>query len=375
MKFSVNNNDLKDVLLNVISVVPAKTTFPIIGNILLNAKDGKLYISATDLEVTVETFIAIDIEEEGGVALPARIVGDIVKQLPDTKLNIMVDENKRANIRTESGEYIIAGENESEFPELPKVEIKHEVEIKGKLFERMVKNSIFAVSSGEVRSSLMGVYIQLLKGELRTVATDGHRLVKIVNKSVGINKDIGGFITSPKALNQFLKNKSDDDETVKISVSENYLVFSFNNYVIYSRLIEGTYPEYENVIPKDNNNILVVEKGLIESSVKRISIFANKVTQQIKLKLMKTSIEIASEDVDYGKEGKELIPAEYKGEDMIIGYNYGYLLDVLEHIDTEKIIFNFGNPTSAGLVYPIKQEKDEDILILVMPIKLTEEED
>ena len=118
MKFSVNNSDLKDVLLNVISVVPAKTTFPIIGNILLNAKDVKLYISATDLEVTVGTFITVEIEEEGGVALPARIVGDIVRQLPNTKLNITIDENKRANIKTESGEYIIAGENESEFPEL-----------------------------------------------------------------------------------------------------------------------------------------------------------------------------------------------------------------------------------------------------------------
>ena len=374
MKFFVKSSNLKDVLLSVLNVVPAKTTLPILGNILFTAKEDKLYLSATDLEVTIKTFIPVKIEKEGGIALPAKIVGEIIRQLPDTELEISVDENNRSKISFDLGRYVIAGENESEFPEIPKVDIKYEIEINSNLFERMIRKTIFAVSSGEVRSSLIGVYLQLLKNELRAVSTDGHRLVKIENKSVKIDEDIGGFITSSKSLYQFLKNKTEEGN-IKISVSDNYLVFKFDNYTVYSRLIEGTFPDYDKVIPKNNNNKLIVEKDLIESSIRRVSIFANKVTQQIKLKLTEKAVEISSEDVDYGKEGVETIPAEYDGEEMTIGYNSGYILDILEHIDTEKVILNFDTPTSAGLVFPTEQNENESILMLVMPIKLSDEED
>lgn len=369
MKFSVKNSDLKNVLLSVISVVPAKTTLPILGNVLFSVKGNKLYLSATDLEVTIKTFIPVKKESEGGVALPGRIIGDIIRQLPDIPLDISVDKNYRTMIKTEIGEYVIAGESESEFPSVPKADIKHEVEISGDILERVINKTIFAVASSEIRSSIMGVYLQFLKDEFRAVSTDGHRLVKIINKDVKIKQDIGGYIISPKALSQFLKNKS-EGKTVRLSISDSHLTFNFDNYVVYSRLIEGMYPDYGKVIPTDNKNRLVLDRGMIESSVKRVSIFANKITQQIKLKLSKESIEISSEDVDYGKEGKEIIPAEYNGDEMVIGYNAGYILDILGHIDTDKVIFDLGTPTGAGLVYPSEQEENEDILMLVMPIKL-----
>ena len=371
MKFSVNSSDLKSVLLSVINVVPLKTTLPILGNVLFSVKDNTLVLSATDLEVTVETSIKVESEGEGGIALPARIVGDIIRQLPDIPLDILIDDNYRAVIKTAVGEYVIAGENESEFPAKPSVDVKEEIEIDSDILERMILKTIFAVSSGEVRSSLMGVYFQFLKDEFRAVSTDGHRLVKIVRKDITIKEDIGGFIIPPKALNQFLKNKK-ESEKVNISISDNYLVFSFDNYVVYSRLIEGIYPGYEKVIPTDNKNSLELERELMESSLRRVSIFANKVTQQVKLRLLKDSVEISAEDSDFGKEGKEAVPAKYADEEMTIGYNAGYVLDILGHIDTDKVVFMFDTPTSAGLIYPSEQQDNEDMLTLVMPIKLTD---
>ena len=369
MKFSVKSSDLRDVLLSVINVVPTKTTLPILGNVLFSLKDDKLYLSATDLEVTIRTSIKVKVEKEGGVALPGKIIGDIIRQLPDVPLDITVDENYRVNIKTEIGEYVISGENESEFPSIPKADIKHEIDVESDVLERIISKALFAISMDGIKSSIMGVYLQFLKNELRAVSTDGHRLVRVINKNVKIKEDIGGYITSPKALGQFLKNRSEGG-TVKLSISDNYLMFNFDNFVVYSRLIEGMYPDYEKVIPKDNKNRLVVDRNMMESSVKRILVFANKVTQQIKLKLSENSIEISSEDVDYGKEGREKITADYNGEEMIIGYNAGYILDVLGHIDTEKVVFDFGSSTSAGLAYPSEQRENEDILMLIMPIKL-----
>ena len=369
MKFFVNSNDLRNVLLSVINVVPAKTTLPILGNVLFSLKDNKLHLSATDLEVTIKTFAKVKTEKEGGVALPGKIIGDIIRQLPDVPLDITVDENYRANIKTEIGEYVIAGESESEFPSIPKADIKYEVNVEGDILERIINKTLFAVSMDGIKSSIMGVYLQFLKNELRAVSTDGHRLVRVINKNVKIKENVGGCITSSKALTQFLKNRTEGG-TVRLSISDNYLIFNFNDFVVYSRLIEGMYPDYEKVIPKDNKNRLTVDRNMMESSVKRISVFANKVTQQIKLKLSENSVEISSEDVDYGKEGREKITADYNGEEMTIGYNAGYILDILGHTDTEKVVFDFGSSTSAGLAYPAEQRENEDILMLVMPIKL-----
>jgi len=369
MKFFVKSSDLKDVLLSVINVVPAKTTLPILGNVLFSLKDNELYLSATDLEVTIKTFIKVETEREGGVALPGKIVGDIIRQLPDVPLDITVDDNYRANIKTEIGEYVISGESESEFPSVPEVDIKYEVDVESDVLERVIDKTLFAISVDGVKSSIMGVYLQILKNELRAVSTDGHRLVRVISKNVKIKEDIGGYITSPKALSQFLKNRSEGG-TVRLSISDNYLMLNFNNFIIYSRLIEGMYPDYEKVIPRDNRNRLIVDRNVMVSSVKRISVFANKVTQQIKLKLSENFVEISSEDVDYGKEGKEKITADYSGEEMVIGYNAGYILDILDNTDTEKVIFDFGSSTSAGLAYPSEQRENEDILMLVMPIKL-----
>lgn len=371
MKFFVKSGDLKNILLNIISVVPSKTTLPILGNVLFSAKGESLYLTATDLEVTIQSKVPVNTEKEGGVALPGKIICDIIRQLPDIPLDVTVDKNYRAKIKTEMGEYIISGENETEFPEVPEVKIKNKVEVESSVLERMIHRTLFAVASEEIKSAISGIYLQFLKDELRVVSTDGHRLAKIVNKGVKIEDNIGGFITSSKALNQFIRNKTSDGK-VQISLSDNYIIFDFDNYVIHSRIIEGMYPDYERVIPKENKNRFIINRELMESSVKRISIFANKINQQIKLHLSKNSLEISAEDVDYGKEGREKIPAEYGGEEMTIGYNAGYILDILGNIDTEKVMFDFDTPLSAGLVYPSEQKENEELLMLVMPIKLSD---
>ncbi|NIR48515.1 DNA polymerase III subunit beta, partial [candidate division KSB1 bacterium] len=222
------------------------------------------------------------------------------------------------------------------------------------------------------RTTLMGVYLKVMENELRMVSTDGHRLAKIVDKGFKSSGFESETIIPTKALNLLLRNVRDAKD-IKVSVSDDHIVFELLDTVIYSKCIEGQFPNYERVIPVDNDKRMIVDRELLSSSVRRVSIFSNSITNQIRFSLSKNLVKIQSEDIEFGGEGQESIESDYDGEDLEVGYNANYLLDILKHLDTDEVILELKDPISAGLIYPTTQKENEDLLMLLMPIRLNEE--
>jgi DNA polymerase-3 subunit beta len=370
MNVTVGCGDLKVGLQHVINVIPSKTTLPILNHILFEAGSGQLTLSATDLEVSLKTKVNAQIEKEGNVTIPGRLLYDVVREIPDVPLSIKSDENNRINLKYSRGQYTFFGEDSREFPQRPAIDVKHEIEVEKKRFSRHIEKTIFAVSNDELRAALMGVLLQVRENEYRMISTDGHRLVRVINKSFETEEKINDIIIPVKALNLLQKNLNSSGN-VKISFGSNHVIFDLEEASISVSLIEGKYPEYEKVIPVNEEKILNTNREQMITALRTVSVVANKITQQVKISIDKDKITVKSEDMDRG-EGIETIEAEYTGEPLDIGFNSAYVLDVLRHIDTENVQLKFDSAVSASLVFPMEQEKDEDVLMLVMPIKLRE---
>ena len=376
MDFTTSKNDLYKSLQKVIGVIPSKTTIPILENILLELKENSLQLTGTDLEICVSTELKVNGVQNGSCTVPAKSLNDILRELPDVPLKLKLDEEGKLHLKTDKGFYKLMSQPKEEFPSIVVEESEGDLEIDSSFLSRMIDKTVFAVSHDELRPSLMGVYFQLNENEFKCVATDGHRLVKIANskyKSADFQKSV---IVPTKALNLIIKNlepgTDKDDSKVKFSIGENHVIFRMADTYIYSKVIEGQYPKYENVIPNNNDKKLIVKKDELASSVRRVSIFSNVITHQVKFAIENNSVRISSEDIEYGGEGTEVIPAKYSDEAMDIGYNANYILDMLKHMDTEEIQFLLKDSISAAILYPITQRQNEDLMMLIMPIRLNE---
>jgi DNA polymerase-3 subunit beta len=371
MKFSVLQKDLLEALLTIQGVVPTRSTAPILENILIEAKDNVLKLTGTDLEVSITTEAkASSVSDQGAIALPARVITEMIRSLPDIEIQFDLEENNRVKIITNQGKYQIAGIPKDNFPEMPSFSQEKRIEVENSLLKRMFSKTIFAVSSEELRPALMGVFIQIMGDEFRMVATDGHRLSKIIDKSFRYDGEATRMIVPPKAVQIALKNLAEEGKTTLI-MEENGLAFIFDSTVLYTRLVEGEYPDYERVIPRDNDKQLIVDKAQLIASVKRVSLFSSALTHQVRFSISSGKLEICSEDVDIGGEAREEISADYSADAMEIGYNAQYLIDIMKHIDSDEVMFHLNNPVRAALITPVTQEENESFLMLIMPIKLS----
>ena len=371
MEFTILQNNLLGALQTISSVIPARSTTPILENILFDVENSDLKITGTDLEVSMTTEVSTEeTNEPGAISLPSRVITETIRSLPNIPVHFAVDENNRVKITTEQGFYQVAGISKENFPDMPALSDEQSIEIKNNILTRMFNKTIFAVSSEELRPALMGVFIQIKADEFRMVATDGHRLSKMINKNFQHDNTSIQIIVPPKAVQIALKNLNEDGST-KLSIDKTGLCFNFDKTVLYTRLVEGEYPDYERVIPKDNEKKMVVDKNLLSASVKRVSLFSSALTHQIRFSLSPAKLIVRSEDIDIGGEAREELKVEYVDEPMEIGYNAQYILDILRHIDTDKASFYLKDPVSATLVTPTDQAKDEDFLMLIMPIKLS----
>lgn len=371
MKFSILQKDLLSSLQTISSVVPVRSATPIAENILFAAEEKKLQLTGTDIEVSMRTEIPLnDSVEPGSIALPGKIITEMIRSLPNIPINFQTSENNKVTITTEKGVYSISGISKENYPELPSLSEENSISLPGNKLKRMLTKTIFAVSSEELRPALMGVYFQIMKDELRMVATDGHRLSKIVDTNFGYDKDPIMMIIPPKAVQIAIKNFG-EEELTKIQFSKEALSFTFDSTVLYTRLVEGEYPDYEKVIPRDNEYKMTVDKNLLIAATKRVSIFSSALTHQIRYSLRGDMLRIQSEDVDIGGEAQEELAIEYTGEDMEIGYNAEYILDILKHIDDDKVVFHLNSPVKASLVTSTEQKENESFVMLIMPIKLS----
>lgn len=367
MKFNVSSSELVKALSAVSGAVPNKATLPILETILFESAGNQLRLTATDLEISILESMDADIDQDGAVAIPARRLIETLRQLPDIPVSFEVDEKFNIKFRTDKGTYKLVGEDPDEFPEVPNLDKGHMIETTRELITTAIDKTLFAVSGDDLRPAMMGVYFDIGTEESKFVATDGHRLVKYIKEDLSSDKDIH-FIVPEKALN--LVQKALHDEECVLTITEDHARFKSGNTIVITRLINEQYPNYESVIPKDNDKTLVINKEQMLATVKRVAIFSSSTTRQIRLQLHSNRLTIRAEDIDMSSEAKETIACEYDNDEMEIGFNAKYLADILGNVDDEEVYFEFSTPNRAGIVKPFDEKEHERILMLVMPVML-----
>jgi len=374
MHFTVSKGILQKGLQKVVGVIPTKTTIPILENVLLELQGNELKVTGTDLEICISTEVVVNGEMDGSCAIPAKALNEILRELPEIPIEFQLEDQNKISIRTQNGLYKLGSQPKEEFPTITLEQSEGQIDIESDLLARMINKTIFAVSTDELRTTLMGVYFQLMAEEFRCVATDGHRLVKIRTMEVKSPDFQKNVIVPTKALSLMLRNLEslEEPQPIKISFGESHLIFSLDETFIYSKIIEGQYPKYENVIPIDNDKKMIVNKAELGAAVRRVAIFSNSFTHQIKFVIENDKLKISSEDIEYGGEGQEEIAVKYDAEILEIGYNGLYILDLIKNIDTDEVVFLLKDSVSAAIVTPVTQKTNEDLMMLIMPIRLTD---
>lgn len=370
MKFSVSSADLLQALTIVSGAVPAKSPMPILQNVLFQRMNDRLCLSATDLEISIVKFVDVDFEGTDGVsriAVPAKRLLDTLRALPNIPITFSSDGEFAVTLRTDGGVYKMVGSDGADYPALPETNAEARVETTGRLLKRAIQKTSFAVSKDSLRPAMMGIYFQIDADGGRAVATDGHRLVKLDVQALRSEKPLK-FIVPEKALGLAARIASDGDCTM--SVGENYVEIDFHDAKILARLIVESYPNYEAVIPLDNERVMVVDRDSMLAAVKRVGLYSSSTTHQIRLSLSKDVAEISAEDIERSSEAHETVRCDYSHEPMEIGFNSAYLTEVLGNIDSSEVTFEFSSPNRAGVVTPTDQQDDEKLLMLIMPVML-----
>ncbi len=367
MKFNITSGELVKALSAVAGVVPSKATLPILENVLFESVDGALRLTATDNEIYIVEQLPAEIVQDGSVAIPARRLLDTMRQLPDIPLSFDIDDRCIVKFRTDRGAYKLVGAKAEDFPMLPSVNEGTTIIVDTESLTSAIEKSRFAVSTDDLRPNMMGVYFQVDEEKTRLVATDGHRLVRLVKYDMKGDVPVN-FIVPDKALAQVTRTLNGGE--TKMQITKHHVRFTNGVAEVIARLINESYPNYENVIPKENEKIMTVAKSDMLATVRRVSIFSSTTTRQIRLNLTQDEVSIFAEDYEMSSEARESIKCQYDAEDMVIGFNARYLADVLNNIPSEEVTFAFSTPNRAGIVQPLEQAADEDLLMLIMPVML-----
>lgn len=370
MKFTLSKSKLAGYLQSALQVAPTKPALPILSNVMVEALEKKIKISATDLDISVTATLECNVSKRGVAVIPARILHDIIKELPETDI-VIEQSGSRVEISALNGLYKVPCVSVDDYPTLPAINLKKQVMIPAQELVDMIKKTTFACSMDETRPALNGVLWQIKDDKMSMVATDGHRLARVSCESTklkGMNEDI---IVPPKALNLLTKFVSDSHDDVGVIFDENTLTFNLNDIVLTTRLIEGPYPNYEQVIPQSNNRSIRINRDELTSAVKRVSILSNALTHQVKFSANNKKLILSSTNSDFGGEGRETLNCDFEGDNIELGYNATYVTDVLGRIESEDVIIELESPVSAGVVYGAETEKDR-YLCLLMPLRLAE---
>jgi len=370
MKFIVSSSQLLKQLQVLGGVINSSNTLPILDNFLFELNQNELKISASDLETTMSTIIDVESESEGSVAISARLLLDTLKTFPNQPLTFKTEENSTIEISSSYGKYDMAYFNGNEFPKAVSIESPSSTVIPGEVLATAISKTIFAAGNDDLRPVMSGVFFQFSSDNLTFVATDAHKLVKYSRTDV-VSNDTAEFIMPKKPLNLLKGILGGTENDVTIEYNNSNAKFTFDNVVLVCRLIDGKYPNYEAVIPKENPNKLTLERGLFLNSVKRVSIFSSKTTHQIRLKMAGTELNISAEDIDYSNKAEERLACEYQGDDMQIGFNSRFLTEMLSNLTSNEVLIEMSLPNRAGILTPIDGvEEGEFITMLVMPVML-----
>ncbi len=372
MKFIVNSSYLLKQLSNINGVITTNPVVPILENFLFEIDKTNLTVTASDLQTSMITEITVESKEKGSIAVPARILLDTLKNLPDQPVTFSVDTSTYSiEISSDNGRYKLSGENATDFPKVPAVSNDFNASLSSEVLAKAINNTIFATSNDELRPAMTGVYVNLGEKNTTFVATDGHRLVRY--RRTDIKSETGNSIIIPrKALNLLKATLPSENTDVNIDFNMSNAFFKFGNIRMICRLIDERFPDYENVIPSTSTIKMTISRADFLGSLKRISIYANKTTHQVRLKITGSELQVSAEDLDFSNEANERLSCEHEGEDIEIGFNAKFLVEMLTNIDTDQIKLSMSAPNKAGVINPAEKDKDEDILMLVMPVMLNQ---
>ena len=369
MKFIVSSAVLLKNLSNINGVVATNPIVPILENFLFRLDEGTLTVTASDLQTTMTTSIPVESADKGAIAIPAKLLLDTLRSLPEQPVTFNIDtETFGTQIMTDNGRFKLSGENPIDFPKLPTVNKSLSVEMTSNALASAINNTVFATSTDDLRPAMTGVYLQLADDQATFVATDGHRLIRY--KRLDIQSSVSSTLIIPRKALQLLKTSLPDNVPVRAEFSQSNASFTFGPTQLICRLIDERFPDYENAIPANNPNVLTIGRSDLLNSLKRIMIYANRTTHQIRLALKANTLTISAEDLDYSNEANEKLLCDYEGDDMEIGFNAKLLAEMLGNLSAKMISVQMSAPNRAGLVVPADKDENEDILMLVMPVML-----
>jgi len=370
MKFIVSSTYLLKQLQVLGGVINSSNTLPILDNFLFEINGNALTVSASDLETTMSAQLDIESDDNGSVAIPARLLLDTLKTFPEQPLTFVIEDNNTVEISSNHGKYALAYADGNEFPKSVTLEDPSATKMTGHILATAINKTIFAAGNDDLRPVMSGVFFQFSTEGLTFVATDAHKLVKYSREDVKASQT-AEFIMPKKPLNLLKGILAASEEEVTIEYNDSNAKFTFENTVLICRLIDGKYPNYEAVIPKENPNKLSIQRTQFLSSVRRVSIFSNKTTHQIRLKIAGAELNISAEDVDYSNKAEERLTCDYQGDDMQIGFNSRFLTEMLNNLTSDDVQLEMSMPNRAGILTPVDGlDEGEHVTMLVMPVML-----
>ncbi len=371
MKFIVTSSDLLKHLQTISGVLASNNTLPILDNFLFEIDKELLTVSASDLETTMITKLTVKAEEKGSIAVPAKLLLDYLKTLPEQPLTFTVDDKTLGiEISSSYGKSKLAGFPSDEFPKNPEMEDPSSIRLPAEVLSEAVQKTIFATGNDDLRPVMSGVFCEFSAEGIRFVGTDAHKLVRYTRTDTKADRT-ASFIVPKKPLNLLKNVLSNTNAEIFLEFDGKNMQLSFDDHIIIARLIDGKYPNYEAVIPKDNPNKMLVSRTALLGSIRRVSIFSNKTTHQVRLRINGSELSISAEDLDFSNEANERLTCSYEGEDMEIGFNSRFIIEMLNNLDSEDVELSLSAPNRAGILMPVGTENEaEDILMLVMPVML-----
>ncbi len=370
MKFIVSSSQLLKQLQVLGGVINSNNTLPILDNFLLDLSENQLKVSASDLETTMSSVIEVESDSSGSIAVNARLLLDTLKTFPNQPLTFKTEGKSTIEISSDQGKYDMAYFSSEEFPKAVSLPSPSKTLIPAAILATAISKTIFAAGNDDLRPVMSGVFFQFSSEGLTFVATDAHKLVKYTRTDIVAEKS-AEFIMPKKPLNLLKGILAATDTDVTIEYNNANAKFTFDNIVLVCRLIDGKYPNYEAVIPKENPNKLTVDRASFLNSVKRVSIFSSKTTHQIRLKMAGTELNISAEDLDYANKADERLSCDYQGDDMQIGFNSRFLSEMLNNLSANDVLIEMSLPNRAGILTPIDgTDEGEQVTMLVMPVML-----
>ena len=370
MKFIISSTELLKNLQILGSILNTNNTLPILDNFLFDIENNSLTITSSDLETSLSSNISIESSINIKIAVPAKLLIDILKSLPDQPLTFSM-ENNILEINSNNGKYALSYMDGDEFPKSIIIEDASEIIFDSKVLLSIINSTIFASGNDDLRPIMSGVFFQISSDNACFVATDAHKLVKCIRNDIKSESSIE-FIAPNKPLNILKSILPDNKSDVKVFYNKTNAIFSFLNFTLICRLIDGKFPNYEAVIPKENPNILEIDRNQLLNSTKRASIFSSKTTNQVKFEIKGNLLKISAEDLDFNNKAEETLECNYNGEDIAIGFNSRFIIEMLNNLSSELVKVELSSPNRAGLISPINQSDDNNqITMLVMPIMLS----